>query len=94
MAEEYATKIDLDHLRSGIREDLDSFTTRILERIDAVKLELIERDERVETKLLLEFRKWAISFESKFKANEALVVGFSERMTSLEERVSDIERRD
>jgi hypothetical protein len=56
-------------------------------------MELIERDESVETKLLKEFRKWAISFESKFKANEALVVGFSERMSSLEERVGDLERK-
>ena len=94
MAEEYASKADLDRWQKDIREDLDRFTIRILERLDAVKLELIERDEIVETKLLREFRKWAVSFESKFKANEALVVGFSERMTSLEERVSELERND
>lgn len=88
MPEEYATKADIQR----ILDRIDAFTTQILERLDAVKLELIERDEIVETKLLKEFRKWAVSFESKFKANEALVVGFSERMTSLEERVSDLER--
>ncbi len=81
-------------MRAGIREDLDEFKIAILDRLDAVKLELIERDEAVETKLLKEFRKWAVSFESKFKANEAFVVGFSERMASLEERVSDLERED
>ncbi len=92
MAEEYATKADLERLRLRIREDTESIAIRILERLDVVKLELIERDEIVETKLLKEFRKWAVSFESRFKANEALVVGFSERMTSLEERVSELER--
>jgi hypothetical protein len=53
---------------------------------------LLERIERTETTLLKEFRKGPISFESRFKANEALVVGFSERLTAPEERVSDLER--
>ena len=54
---------------------------------------VLERVEQVETKLLKEFRKWAISFESRFKANEILVSGFSERVANLEERVSDLERQ-
>ncbi len=54
---------------------------------------MAERIEDMETKLLKEFRKWALSFESRFKANEALVVGFSERMVNLEERVGDLERK-
>ncbi len=101
MAEDHATKSDIERILTRIdsfatqidflKTQVDSFKTQILERLDTVKLELIERDEIVETKLLKEFRKWAVSFESKFKANEALVVGFSERMTSLEERVSDLE---
>jgi hypothetical protein len=64
---------------------------RLVERIDSTELRLLERIEKVETTLLKEFRKWAISFESKFRANESLVAGFSERLTSLEERVSDLE---
>ena len=52
---------------------------------------LLERIEKTETTLLKEFRKWAVSFESRFKANEVLVSGFSERLVSLEERVSDLE---
>ncbi len=61
--------------------------------LDASRTELLERIEKVETTLLREFRKWAVSFESRFRANEVLVGGFSERLVSLEERVSDIERR-
>jgi len=61
--------------------------------LDAKGTELLERIERVETTLLREFRKWAVSFESRFRSNEVLIGGFNERLVSLEERVSDIERR-
>lgn len=63
------------------KQDLDALETRLLERI-----------ERTETTLLKEFRKWAISFESRFRANEVLVNGFNERLIALEERVGDLER--
>jgi len=61
--------------------------------LDASRTELLERIEKVETTLLRELRKWAVSFESCFRANEVLIGGFNERLVSLEERVSDIERR-
>jgi hypothetical protein len=65
------------------KADRESLETRLLERI-----------EKTETTLLREFRKWAVSFESRFRANEILVGGFSERMISLEERVSSLERHE
>ncbi len=61
--------------------------------LDAKGTELLERIEKVETTLLREFRKWAVSFESRFRPNEVLVGGFNERLISLEERVTDIEGR-
>jgi hypothetical protein len=61
--------------------------------LDAKGTELLERIEKVETTLLREFRKWAVSFESRFRSNEVLIGGFNERLVSLEERVSDIEGR-
>lgn len=67
---------------SASKADLRESETRLLERI-----------EKTETTLLREFRKWAVSFESRFRANETLVGGFSERMASLEDRVSDLERQ-
>lgn len=70
---------------------LDATRIDLLERMDAQRPELLERIEKTETTLLKEFRKWAISFESRFKANEVLVGGFSERLVSLEERVTDLE---
>jgi oligoendopeptidase F len=77
-----ATKADLEFVKNDFHE-----------RIEFVKTELLERIEKSETTLLREFRKWAISFESRFRANQTLVDGFSERMVSLEERVSDLERK-
>ena len=61
--------------------------------LDAKGTELLERIEKVETTLLREFRKWAVSFESRFRSNEVPIGGFNERLVSLEERVTDIERR-
>ena len=69
------------------KADLDALETKLETR-------LLERIERTETTLLREFRKWAVSFESRFRANEILVGGFSERMASLEERVGGLEQRD
>lgn len=59
--------------------------------LEAAEERLLERIEKTETTLLREFRKRAVSFESRFRANEVLVGGFSERLIALEERVSDIE---
>ena len=59
--------------------------------LEATQEMLLERIERMETTLLQEFRKWAISFRSRFRANEILVGGFNERLIALEERVGDIE---
>jgi hypothetical protein len=61
--------------------------------LEAFKETLLERIEKTETTLLREFRKWAISFESRFRANEVLIGGFNERLIALEERVGDIERK-
>ena len=59
--------------------------------LEATQETLLERIEKTETTLLREFRKWAVSFESRFRANEVLVGGFNERLIALEERVGDIE---
>ena len=62
--------------------------------LEVLGMRMLGRLEKSETTLLKEFRKWAISFESKFRASDALVTGFSERVASLEERVSELEHRD
>ncbi len=77
--------------REGLLEHADRQREELLEHADRQRQELLERIEKTETTLLKEFRKWAISFETRFKANEILVNGFNERLVSLEERVSDLE---
>jgi hypothetical protein len=73
-------------------EQLRVALQRVSERVDERFEETIEFARGIETNLLKEFRKWAISFESRHKANEILVGGFNERLIALEERVGDLER--
>jgi inactivated superfamily I helicase len=79
--------------RSEMKAELHGLQTRLVAHTERVRLEVLERAEKVETTLLKEFRKWGISFESRFKANDALVFGFNERLISVEERVSDLEHK-
>ncbi len=87
------TKSELQSLRSEVKGDLQSLETRLLDHAERVRIELLERIEKVEATLLREFRKWGVSFESRFKANDALVFGFNERLISLEDRVSALEQK-
>ncbi len=79
--------------RASAKAELQSLETRLLEHTERVRLEVLERTEKVETTLLKEFRKWGISFESRFKANDALIFGFNERLISVEERLSNLEQK-
>jgi hypothetical protein len=83
-------------------ERIDERFAQIDERFERVDERFQQIDERfeetiefargIETSLLKEFRKCAISFESRHKAKEILVGGFNERLIALEERVGDLER--
>jgi chromosome segregation ATPase len=90
----------LDHVDRRF-EQIDRRFEQIDRRLDELERRLEQRFEEtiefargIETSLLKEFRKWAISFESRHKANEILIGGFNERLIALEERVGDIERND
>ena len=99
--DEGITRDDLNGLETRLEtrthSDLNALEMRLLERghndLNALETRLLERVEKTETTLLREFRKWAVSFESRFRANEILVGGFNERMIALEERVGDLEHR-
>jgi hypothetical protein len=86
-------KVELQNLRLEFKGDLQSLQTRLLDHTERVRIDLLERTEKVETTLLKEFRKWGVSFESRFKANDALVFGFNERLISVEERLSALEQK-
>jgi hypothetical protein len=76
-------KAELFQMEERLLQHTDGVRTELLEHIERLHMESLERTEKVETTLLKEFRKWAISFESRFKANDALVVGFNERLFRL-----------
>ncbi|MGA7461718.1 MAG: hypothetical protein WBW69_15925 [Candidatus Korobacteraceae bacterium] len=82
--EKPVTRGDLDIALKMQRDDIS-------QRMDKQRDEIVERIDKMETTLLKEFRRWGVRFRSRFVANEVLVAGFSERLVSLEERVSDLE---
>ena len=65
----------------------------LMSELQKLRNDVSDRLDLLETRLLREFRSWGVYFESRFRANEMLIGGFNERLISLEERVSDIERR-
>jgi hypothetical protein len=64
----------------GTKAALNNLETRLLERI-----------EKTETTLLKEFRKWAAPIDASLRITKAYSVGFDERLTALESRMSDLE---
>jgi hypothetical protein len=73
----YATKQDLQELRTHVDERLNHVDSRFDQVIEAT------RD--MQTELLRAFHNWARPAEVKIRSHE-------ERLTLLEERVSEIER--
>ncbi|HYZ84046.1 MAG TPA: hypothetical protein VE621_06570 [Bryobacteraceae bacterium] len=104
----FASQIDLrmDGLESRFEaldrkvEALDRKVEAVDTKIDTNVEELKARIERVETNLLTAFHQWARSTEIKMRDNTAKVdlfslqtTGFNERLSFLEERVSEVERQ-
>lgn len=52
-----------------------------------------QRVERAETNLLTAFHGWARSMEIRTRGITTIVSGFDERLSMIEERVSELERR-
>ena len=52
-----------------------------------------ERSEKVETRLLSAFHGWARAMEIKVRGTSTITTGFDERLSLIEERVSDLERK-
>ena len=78
--------VRISALESKFEATLDS-------RISALRAELIERIEDTETRLLKEFRKWAVRIESVGRVNETRSIGLEQRVSVLEERLNDLEDR-
>jgi polyhydroxyalkanoate synthesis regulator phasin len=61
--------------------------------IDELKNYIDERTHDSETKILTELRKYSLLFQSLLKVQRAKVDGVEERLTLIEERLSDLESK-
>jgi len=68
-----------------------SFESRFDARFTSLREEMIERIEDSETKLLKEFRKWAVRIEAAGRVTDARSFGLDQRVAVLEERVNELE---
>ncbi len=71
---------------SDMKASVDNLETKIVHYVD-------HRAEGVETRLLTAFHGWARAMEMRVRQNTTLTVGFDERLSLLEERVSELERK-
>jgi len=69
------------------------FEAALDSRIPTLRNEMIERIEDTETRLLKEFRKWAVRIEAVGRVNETRSIGLDQRIAVIEERLNDLEDR-
>ena len=80
------------HLEGRIAESEARLEDHVRERIAETEGRLREHTEIVETRLLGAFWKWARISEIKGRVGEANILGLGERMSALEDRLSDLEK--
>ena len=80
-------------LETSLEAKMDARFAKLDDRITSVRTELIESIEDTETRLLKEFRKWAVRIESVGRVNETRSIGLEQRIAVLEERLNDLEDR-
>jgi hypothetical protein len=76
-----------------LKQYLDSNFARIDERFVELEARLEARIEKTETNLLTAFHGWARPMELRVGNMTTIVMGFEERMTLAEQRISQLERK-
>jgi hypothetical protein len=92
---------DLKQYLMGMEHRIDKRFGEIELRIDQrfgdmeqrIDQRITQRCEEVETKLLSAFHGWARTMEIRSRCTSTVVNGFDERLSHLEDRVSEIERK-
>jgi len=83
------TRQDLEQALRGLADQLERRFGQMDQRFEHIE----QRIERAETTLLTEFHKWARTHEVRSRGVSAAVVGFDERLSIIEDRLSELERR-
>jgi len=76
-----------------LKQYLDSNFARIDERFVELEARLEARIEKTETNLLTAFHGWARPMELRVGNMTTIVMGFEERITLAEQRISQLERK-
>lgn len=76
-----------------LKHYLDANFSRIDERFAEIEKELGDRIEKVETSLLGAFYGWARPMEIRVDGMTKTVMGFDERLSLAERRISELERK-
>ena len=76
-----------------LKQYLDSNFARIDKRFEELEALLEARIEKTETNLLTAFHGWARPMELRVGNMTTIVMGFEERMTLAEQRISQLERK-
>ncbi|HXP85587.1 MAG TPA: hypothetical protein VN841_12750 [Bryobacteraceae bacterium] len=91
----YATKQDLADLGAHTKQDLADLRTHVDARfaqVDARFDQVIEATRDMQTEVLRAFHGWARPTEIKLRSHQGWLAAQEERLTLLEERLSDLER--
>jgi hypothetical protein len=79
------------------RQDLNELEARLgaqrKQDLEELKAYISGQIERSETNLLKAFHGWARAMEIRVRNSTTVVTGFEERLSLLEERVGELERR-
>lgn len=76
-----------------LKHYLDANFSRIDEKFAEIEKELGDRIEKVETSLLGAFYGWARPMEIRVDGMTKTVMGFDERLSLAERRISELERK-
>jgi hypothetical protein len=75
-------------------QDLKNYLEAMEERLaHRIEMNVAERIEKSENNLLRAFHGWARSMEIRVRGISGLATGFEERLSMVEERISEVERR-
>jgi hypothetical protein len=101
-------KSHLEAMESRLNSRVDQAESRLLAHVDARSNEVESRllahidqseersrshTETIETRLLNEFWKWAKTADARYRQHQAVVGGLDIRVQTIEDRLSDLERR-